>query len=86
MVTLLRWWYSWYGNSLFDITEKYIVIASILKYMICLETTLRIHRVLAEYAMPKCRQFPRKCLNNKFSVDTHIRSLEVYKLYSLALF
>ena len=39
----------WYGNSLFDITDKYIVIAKhLIKYMIiCLENTLRIHRMLA---------------------------------------
>ena len=44
-----------YYNSLSDITEKYIVIAKYLpKYIICLETTLRIHRVYA--AMPCSHQ------------------------------
>ena len=45
----------WYGNSLFDITEKYIVIAKyLIKYMsICLETTQRIHGVLAAMQPPR---------------------------------
>ena len=35
----------WYGNSLFDITEKYILLLLLtlnLKHDICLETTQRI--------------------------------------------
>ena len=45
----------WYGNSLFDITEKYIVIAKyLIKYMIYVwRLHKRIHRVLAAMQPPR---------------------------------
>ena len=47
----------WYGKSLFDIIEKTIqlLLQYLIKYMICLETTQRIHRVLAAMQPPRIK-------------------------------